>query len=53
MERPEDIASEEWDAKVKPIIEKALAEFRIPTECIKYVDITEDYRIKTVQFIEC
>ena len=39
MEGHQDSASEEWDAKVKPIIEKAMKEGRLPIECIEYVEI--------------
>ena len=52
MEGSEDIASEEWDAKVKPIVKEALAKGRIPIECIKWVDVG-DFEVKTVVFHEC
>ena len=52
MEGSEDTISEEWDAKIEPIIKKALAEGRIPIECVEWVDMGP-YEVKTIIYKEC
>ena len=53
MEGHQDSASEEWDAKVGPIIKKALEEGRIPIECIEYVEYDDMFMAKVVVYKEC